>query len=183
MSEKVIMSSGDVGRTLARIAHEMIERNKDPEQLVLVGMHTRGVPLARRLAARVAEFGGPQIPVGALDISRYRDDISYPDEQPTVKRTDVPDGVEGRSVVLVDDVLYTGRSVRAAMDALIDLGRPRSIQLVVLVDRGHRELPIRADYVGKNVPSSRREEIKVRLVETDGVDQVAIVDKIATAVS
>ncbi len=183
MAEKVIMSPGDVSRTLARIAHEMIERNKDPEQLVLVGMHTRGVPLARRLAAKVAQFGGPQIPVGTLDISRYRDDISCVDEQPTVKRTDVPDGVEGRSVVLVDDVLYTGRSVRAAMDAVIDLGRPRSIQLVVLVDRGHRELPIRADYVGKNVPSSRLDEIKVRLVETDGVDLVAIVDKMASAVS
>lgn len=183
MSEKVIMSAGDVGRTLARIAHEIIERTKDPEQLVLVGMHTRGVPLAWRLAARVAQFGGPEIPVGTLDISRYRDDISSLDEPPVVKRTDVPDGVEGRLVVLVDDVLYTGRSVRAAMDAVIDLGRPRSIQLVVLVDRGHRELPIRADYVGKNVPSSRHEEIKVRLVETDGVDQVAIVDKIASAVS
>ena len=183
MSEKVIMSAGDVGRTLARIAHEMIERSRDPAQLVLVGMHTRGVPLARRLALKVAEFGGPQIPVGALDISRYRDDISYLDEQPSVKHTDVPDGVEGRSVILIDDVLYTGRSVRAAMDAIIDLGRPRSIQLAVLVDRGHRELPIRADYVGKNVPSSRGEEIKVRLVETDGVDQVAIIDKIASTVS
>ena len=183
MSEKVIMTSGDLGRTLARIAHEMIERNKDPEQLVLVGMHTRGVPLARRLAANVARFGGPQIPVGVLDISLYRDDISNIDNQPTVTRTDVPVGVEGRSVVLVDDVLYTGRSIRAAMDALIDLGRPRSVQLAVLVDRGHRELPIRADYVGKNVPSSRHEEIKVRLVETDGVDEVAIVDKVVSGVS
>jgi pyrimidine operon attenuation protein/uracil phosphoribosyltransferase len=161
----------------------MMERNRQPDKLLLVGMHTRGVPLARRLAAKIAEFGGPDIPVGALDISRYRDDISLPDEQPTVKHTDVPESVEGRSVVLVDDVLYTGRSVRAAMDAVIDLGRPRSIQLAVLVDRGHRELPIRADYVGKNVPSSRREEIKVRLMETDGVDEVAIVDKIASAVS
>ncbi len=182
MSEKVIMSAGDVGRTLARIAHEIVECNDDPEQLVLVGMHTRGVPLARRLVARVARFGGLEIPIGTIDISPYRDDILPIDEQPIVKRTDVPDGVEGRSVILVDDVLYTGRSVRAAMDAVIDIGRPRSIQFAVLVDRGHRELPVRADYVGKNVPSSRHEEIRVRLVETDGVDQVAIVDKIASAV-
>jgi len=175
MPEKVIMGSGDVRRTLARIAHEIIERNDCLEDVVLVGMHTRGVPLAARLAASIAQFGGPDLPVGALDISRYRDDLSYLDEQPVVKHTDIPASIEGKPVVLVDDVLYTGRSIRAAMDALIDLGRPRSIELVVLVDRGHRELPIRADYVGKNVPSSRHEEIRVRLAETDGVDEVAII--------
>ena len=180
MPGRVIMSSGDLGRTLARIAHEMIERNEDLESLVLVGMRTRGVPLAGRLAANVAQFGGPELPVGALDISLYRDDLSYLGEQPSVQRTDIPVAIEGKSVVLVDDVLYTGRSTRAAMDALIDLGRPRSIQLVVLIDRGHRELPIRADYVGKNVPSSRDEEIRVRLTETDGVDEVAIVGKVVS---
>jgi len=183
MPGKVIMSSGDVRRTLARIAHEIIERNNTPEDLVLIGLHTRGVPLARRLAANVRQFGGPELLVGALDISLHRDDISYLHEQPAVRRTDVPVSIAGKSVVLVDDVLYTGRSIRAAMDALIDLGRPRSIQLAVLIDRGHRELPIRADYVGKNVPSSRDEEIKVRLTETDGVDEVAIIGRVATGVS
>jgi len=174
------MSSGDVQRTLARIAHEIIERNEDLESLVLVGMRTRGVPLAGRLAANIAQFGGPELPVGALDISLHRDDISYLDDQPLVARTDIPVPIEGKSVVLIDDVLYTGRSTRAAMDALIDLGRPRSIQFVVLIDRGHRELPIRADYVGKNVPSARDEEIRVRLKETDGVDEVAIIEKVAS---
>ncbi len=176
MPEKVIMTAEDISRTLARIAHEIIERNKVTESLVLVGMHTRGVPLAGRLAADIENFGGLRIPVGALDISRYRDDLSSLNLQSTVQRTDVPVSIEGKSIVLVDDVLYTGRSARAAMDALVDLGRPQSIQLAVLIDRGHRELPIRADYVGKNVPSSRHEEIKVRLKETDGTDEGAIMD-------
>jgi len=175
MPEKVIMTAEDISRTLARIAHEIIERNKNTESLVLVGMHTRGVPLARRLAANIEDFRGLGIPVGALDISRYRDDLASLNLQPTVQRTDVPVSIEGKPVVLVDDVLYTGRSARAAMDALIDLGRPQSIQLAVLIDRGHRELPIRANYVGKNVPSSKHAEIKVRLKETDGIDEVAIV--------
>lgn len=180
MSDKVIMSSGDVRRTLARIAHEIIEHNQDLERLVFAGIHTRGLPLARRLAANVTRYSGVEIPVGTIDISLYRDDLSYLDEQPSVQRTDIPVNIEDKLVVLVDDVLYTGRSIRAAMDALIDLGRPGSIHLAVLIDRGHRELPIRADYVGKNVPSSRDEEIRVRLTETDGIDEVAIVDRVAS---
>ncbi len=175
MSRKVIMTEEDIKRTLARIAHEIIERNKVIEHLLLVGMHTRGVPLAKRLAANIEEFARLKIAVGALDISLYRDDLSSLELKPTVKSTDIPTSVDGKSIVLVDDVLYTGRSTRAAMDALIDLGRPRSIQLAVLIDRGHRELPIRADYVGKNMPSSRHEEIQVKLKESDGVDEVAII--------
>ena len=138
-------------------------------------MHTRGVPLAKRLVAKMGDLEGLKIPVGALDIYPYRDDLSSLNPQPTVQRTDIPVRIDDKSVVLVDDVLYTGRSARAAMDALIDLGRPRSIQLAVLIDRGHRELPVRADYVGKNIPSSRHEEIKVQLMETDGIDRVVIV--------
>ncbi len=175
MTKKIIMTPDDIRRTLARIAHEIIERNKAIEHLILVGMHTRGVPLARRLAANIEDFEGIGIPVGTLDISLYRDDLASLDLQPTVKRTNIPAGIDGKSIVLVDDVLYTGRSTRAAMDALTDLGRPRSIQLAVFIDRGHRELPIRADYVGKNIPSSRHEEIKVQLEETDGIDEVAII--------
>jgi pyrimidine operon attenuation protein/uracil phosphoribosyltransferase len=174
MSKKVIMTKEDIRRTLARIAHEIIERNKVVEQVMLIGVHTRGVPLAKRLATSIENFAGVQIPVGALDISFYRDDLSSPNLQSVTKPNDIPAGIEGRAVVLVDDVLYTGRSIRAAMDALIDLGRPSSIQLAVLVDRGHREMPIRADYIGKNIPSSRHEEIQVRLEETDGIDEVAI---------
>ena len=169
------MTSEDIKRSLARITHEIIERNKTTGHLVLVGMRTRGVPLARRLAANMEDLEGVKIPVGALDISLYRDDLALLDKQPTVQRTDIPVNIDGKSIILVDDVLYTGRSARAAMDALIDLGRPQSIQLAVLIDRGHRELPIRADYIGKNIPSSRHEEIKVQLVETDGIDEVIIV--------
>lgn len=175
MTEKTIMTPQDIKRSLARIAHEIIERNKTAGHLVLVGMRTRGVPLANRLAADMEDLEGLKIPVGALDISLYRDDLSSLDQQPTVQHTDIPVNIDDKSIVLVDDVLYTGRSIRAAMDALIDLGRPRSIQLAVLVDRGHRELPIRADYVGKNIPSSRHEEIKVQLLETDGIDGVFII--------
>ncbi len=174
MTPKIVMTPDDIRRSLARIAHEIIERNKTTEHLILVGMRTRGVPLAKRLAANMEKPDGLKIPVGALDISLYRDDLSSLNPQPTVQRTDIPVNIDGKSVVLVDDVLYTGRSTRAAMDALIDLGRPQSIQLAVLVDRGHRELPIRADYVGKNIPSSRDEEIQVQLVETDGIDGVFI---------
>ncbi len=175
LAKKIIMTPEDIRRTLARIAHEILERNKTIEHVILVGMHTRGVPLAKRLVANIEAFDGVEIPVGALDISLYRDDLSSLNLQPIVKRTDIPTSIDGKSIVLVDDVLYTGRSTRAAMDALIDLGRPQSIQLAVLIDRGHRELPIRADYVGKNIPSARHEEIKVRLVETDGIDAVAII--------
>jgi len=175
MSKKVIMTEEDIKRTLARIAHEIIERNELIQELILVGVHTRGVPLAKRLAANIEGFASVKIPVDTLDISLYRDDLSSLDLKPVVKLTDITATIDGKSIVLVDDVLYTGRSIRAAMDALIDLGRPRSIQLAVLVDRGHRELPIRADYVGKNIPSSRHEEIKVNLKETDGIDEVAII--------
>ena len=175
MPKKIIMTAEDIRRTLARIAHEIIEHNRSTEQLVLVGMHTRGVPLAQRLAADIEGFEGAKVSVGALDISFYRDDHASLNSQPVVKRTDIPVNIDGKFIVLVDDVLYTGRSARAALDALFDLGRPHSIQLAVLVDRGHRELPIRADYVGKNMPSSKHEEIKVRLVETDSRDEVAIV--------
>ena len=175
MTKKIIMTPEDVKRSLARIAHEIIERNKTTEHLVVVGMHTRGVPLAKRLVANMEDLEGLRIPVGTLDISLYRDDLSLLNQQPAIRRTDIPVNIDGKSVVLVDDVLYTGRSTRAAMDALTDLGRPQSIQLAVLVDRGHRELPIRADYVGRNIPSSRHEEIQVQLVETDGVDGVIIV--------
>ena len=177
MTETIIMNAGDIRRSLARIAHEIVERNKTADDLVLVGMRTRGVPLAKRLAERVENLESLKIPVGALDISLYRDDLNYLSPQPTVQHTDVPVSVDGKTVILVDDVFYTGRSVRAAMDALIDLGRPQAIQLAVLIDRGHRELPIRADYIGKNIPSARQEEVRVRLTETDEIDEVVIVKK------
>jgi len=177
MTEKIIMTSEDIRRTLARVAHEIMERNKSTEHLILVGLHTRGVPLAKRLAANIEDFEQSKLPIGSLDISPYRDDLSSIELKPIVQRTDIPDNTDGKSIVLVDDVLYTGRSIRAAMDALIDLGRPQSIQLAVLIDRGHREMPIRADYVGKNIPSSRQEDIQVRLVETDGVDEVVILSE------
>ena len=180
MTEKIIMSPEDIKRTLARIAHEIIERHKSLDNTVIIGMHTRGVPLARRLAAHIYIFAGVSLPVGSVDILPYRDDLSDLNPSPALDRTDIPFSVIGKSVIVVDDVLYTGRSIRAAMDAIIDLGRPKSIQLVVLIDRGHRELPIRADYVGKNVPSGRDEEIAVRLVETDGVDEVAIINQPAS---
>ncbi|MFC1950775.1 bifunctional pyr operon transcriptional regulator/uracil phosphoribosyltransferase PyrR, partial [Chloroflexota bacterium] len=154
---------------------EIVERNKATERLILIAMHARGVLLAKRLAANIEDFEGLKIPVGSLDITSYRDESASLNWQPIVKRTDIPVDIDGKSMVLVDDVLYTGRSTRATMDALIDLGRPRSIQLAVLVDRGHRELPIRADYVGKNMPSSKYDEVQVRLVETDGVDEVTII--------
>jgi len=175
MSKKIIMTQEDIRRTLVRIAHEIIEQNKTTQHLLLVGMHTRGVPLAKRLAATIESIERFKIPVGALDINSYRDDLPSLNRQPTVHSTDTSVNIDDKSVVLVDDVLYTGRSIRAAMDALIDLGRPRLVQLAVLIDRGHREMPIRADYVGKNIPSSRDEEIQVRLEETDGIDEVAII--------
>ncbi len=177
MAKKIIMTPEDISRTMARIAHEIIERNKTIDHLILVGMRTRGVPLAKRLATNIEDFEKIKIPVGALDINLYRDDLSSLDLQPIVQHTDIPANIDGKSIVLVDDVLYTGRSIRAAMDALIDLGRPQSVQLAVLVDRGHREMPIRPDYVGKNIPSARHEEIRVQLVETDGIDEVAIVNQ------
>ena len=174
MPKKVLLTPEDIGRALARVAHEIVERNKGTEGIVLVGLRTRGVPLARRIGEVIQGFEGIPIPVGALDIGLYRDDISPTQLDSVTQYTDIPTEVTDKKVILVDDVLYTGRSIRAAMDALTDLGRPKSIQLAVLIDRGHRELPIRADYVGKNIPSSRDEEIKVRLEEIDGVDGVTI---------
>ena len=173
MVEKLLMSPDDVRRALARIAHEVLERNHGVDGLVLVGMHTRGVPLARRLAERIGQYEGQEIPVGALDIGHYRDDVSVRD-RPSNHSTEIPVSIGDRKIVLVDDVLFTGRSIRAAMDALMDLGRPCLIQLAVLVDRGHRELPIRADYVGKNIPTSLGERVEVRLKEVDGADGVVL---------
>lgn len=161
-------------RAIIRIAHEIVEHNQGVAELVLVGIRRRGVPLARRLKEHIREIEGQEVPLGILDITLYRDDLTSKLEQPLVRRTEVPFSVTGRTVVLVDDVLYTGRTVRAALDALMDLGRPQNIQLAVLVDRGHRELPVRADFVGKNVPTSRREIVNVRLDEIDGEDAVAI---------
>lgn len=180
MTEKIIMTSEDIRRSLARISHEIIEHNKTTRDMVLIGLRTRGVPLAKRLAANMEKFEGVLIPVGALDIGPYRDDLAdHPGESIgkdhlKSQLTQIPVNVEGKFVILIDDVLFTGRSTRAAMDALIDMGRPKSIQLAVLVDRGHRELPIRPDYVGRNIPSSLDEEIQVKMVETDGVDEVVI---------
>jgi len=169
------MTSEDMARALARVAHEIIERNRDIEDIVLVGMRTRGVPLAQRIGSAIWRFEGVLVPIGALDIGLYRDDAPVLGARRSVQDTDVPTDITDRHVVLVDDVLYTGRSIRAAMDALMDLGRPSSIQLAVLIDRGHRELPIRADYAGKNIPSSRDEEVRVQVQEVDGVDRVTIV--------
>ena len=180
MPKKIILPAADIRRTLARIAHEIIERNEASQHLILVGVHTRGVPLAKRLATNIENFNELRIPVGSLDIGLHRDDLASLNLQPIVHQTDIPIEINGKTIVLVDDVLYTGRSVRAAMDALIELGRPKSIQLAVLIDRGHREMPIRADYVGKNIPSSRHEEIQVKLVESDGIDEVAIVSAAET---
>jgi pyrimidine operon attenuation protein/uracil phosphoribosyltransferase len=159
---------------LVRIAHEIVERNKGAKNIVLVGMQTRGVPLSKRLVTTIKNFEKITVPVGSLDIGLYRDDISSLNLKPVIHRTDIPTDVTNKQVVLVDDVFYTGRSIRAAMDAIMDLGRPQSIQLAVLVDRGHRELPIRADYAGKNIPTSKDEEIKVYVKEVDGEDKVTI---------
>lgn len=171
-----ILTADEVRRAMTRIAHEIIERNKGAENLALIGIHTRGIPLAERLAAKLSELEGVTIPTGMLDITLYRDDLSEVAHQPIIRETQVPFDLGQRRVVLVDDVLYTGRTVRAALDALIDLGRPAGIQLAVLVDRGHRELPIRADYVGKNLPTAASEVVKVKLQETDGVDSVELWD-------
>lgn len=164
-------------RALTRIAHEIIEANRGVENLTLVGIRTRGVPLAQRLQSVIERIEGARVPVGILDITLYRDDLTTIAQQPIVRKTEIPYSVDGMNVVLVDDVLYTGRTVRAALDALMDLGRPARIQLAVMIDRGHRELPIRADFVGKNVPTSREEAIQVRLAEIDGEDRVVLVTR------
>jgi len=173
-----ILDTEQIRRALTRIGHEIIERNRGTERLVLIGIRTRGVPLAERLAQIIKEIEGVEIPVGMLDISLYRDDLSLTSEQPVVSHTAVPVGVEKKTVVLVDDVLFTGRTARAALDAIMDLGRPERVQLAVLVDRGHRELPIRADYVGKNLPTSMREIVAVRLREIDGEERVVILEEL-----
>jgi pyrimidine operon attenuation protein/uracil phosphoribosyltransferase len=174
MEGRQIMTADEVRRAIVRISHEIVERQAGTEGLVLVGIQRRGVPLAERIAVAIAEHEDVALPVGALDITFYRDDLSLIAQQPIVKGTAIPVDLNGKTVVLVDDVLFTGRTIRAAMDALVDFGRPRAIRLAVLVDRGHRELPIRADHVGKNVPTSRDELVKVHVAETDGEDGVLI---------
>jgi pyrimidine operon attenuation protein/uracil phosphoribosyltransferase len=174
MPEREILDADNVRRALTRIAHEIVERNGGTAQMVLVGIRTRGVPLAQRLANLIERHEGVRLPVGSLDITYYRDDLTKLAHAPNVKRTEGMPDVTGLTVVLVDDVLYTGRTVRAALDALTDQGRPRAVRLAVLVDRGHRELPIRADHVGKNLPTSQEEMVHVRLEETDGADEVVI---------
>ena len=174
----VVMDADRMNRTLTRIAHEILERNRGIEELALVGIRTRGVPLARRLAQTIRDINQHDVPTGALDITLYRDDLmrTAVGPQPLVRRTEIPFSIDGRHILLVDDVLYTGRTIRAALDALIEFGRPRAIQLVVLVDRGHRELPIKADYVGKNIPTSLVQSVQVHLAEIDGRDEVEILE-------
>ena len=172
----LLMEADGVRRALVRIAHEIVERNRGVGDVALVGIRRRGVPIAQRLARSLREITGGEVPTGALDITLYRDDLMRQavGPQPLLRRTEIPFSIDERRILLVDDVLFTGRTIRAALDALIDFGRPRSIQLVVLVDRGHRELPIKADYVGRNVPTSARQSVQVKLTEEDGVDEVAI---------
>jgi pyrimidine operon attenuation protein/uracil phosphoribosyltransferase len=179
LNEKaIVLDEQAISRALTRIAHEIIEKNKGIEDCVLIGIRTRGIFLADRLAKRINQIEGKEIELGELDITLYRDDLSKKtnDGEPIVKGSDIPVNITDKKVILVDDVLFTGRTVRAAMDALVDLGRPSQIQLAVLVDRGHRELPIRADFVGKNVPTSQSEKITVTLTEVDEVDQVTILE-------
>jgi pyrimidine operon attenuation protein / uracil phosphoribosyltransferase len=174
-----LMDADRLSRTLSRMAHEILERHPDLRGTVLVGVRTRGVPLARRLAARMKEASGFEPPVGALDITLYRDDLTTVGPQPVLKGTDIPTSIDGRTVVLVDDVLFTGRTVRAALDELIDFGRPARIELAVLVDRGHRELPIHADYAGRTLTTTREETVQVRLKEEDGDDRVLLLERVA----
>jgi pyrimidine operon attenuation protein/uracil phosphoribosyltransferase len=172
----LVMDADRMARALTRMSHEILERNRGLDEIALVGIRTRGVPLARRISRSLHEINGDDVPTGALDITLYRDDLMrHPvGPQPLVRRTEIPFSIDDRKILLVDDVLYTGRTIRAALDALIDFGRPRAIQLVVLVDRGHRELPIKADYVGKNLPTSSKQSVQVRLQEIDGRDEVLI---------
>ncbi len=167
-----IMDAEGIQRALIRIAHEILEKNKGAENLALLGLQTRGVPIANRLAGYIREIEGVDVPVGILDITLYRDDLSHLMHQPEVRATEVPFNVENMRIVITDEVVYTGRTIRAALDAIMDMGRPQIVQLAVLIDRGHRELPIRADYVGKNIPTSRAEWVHVKLKEVDGVDGV-----------
>jgi len=169
-----VMDADAVRRAITRIAHEILERNKGTERLALVGIRSRGVHIADRIAQAIAAIEKVDLPRGIVDITLYRDDLSRGDQMPQIRGTEIPFAIEGQKIVVVDDVLYTGRTIRAAMDALMDFGRPENIQLAVMVDRGHRELPIRADYVGKNLPTSRQQQVQVRLVEMDGVDDVVL---------
>jgi len=173
-----VMETDRIGRTVARMAHEVVERNRNIDEIGLIGIRRRGVPLAKRLAHVLNEITGCRVPTGALDITLYRDDLMrfQVGPQPVLRRTEIPFSIDDRRILLVDDVLYTGRTIRAALDALIDFGRPLSIQLVVLVDRGHRELPIKADYVGKNLPTAPGQSVQVRLEELDGVDEVVLTE-------
>lgn len=173
-SRKPIMSGDDIRRALVRIAHEIAERNEGLERVILAGIPRRGLPLAHRIAATMADFEGVRVPVGQLDITLYRDDLRLRGPAPLMQKTSIAHDITDQTLVLVDDVLFTGRTIRAALDAIADLGRPARIQLAVLVDRGHRELPIRADFVGKNVPTSRQEDVEVRISEIDGNDEVVI---------
>ena len=177
MKERIILDKDAIARALMRIAHEILEKNKGTGGLCLVGIRNRGVYLANRLAQCIKTIENEAILVGALDITLYRDDLTLIAAQPVVHKTEIEFDVSGKNLVLVDDVLYTGRTIRAALDALIDVGRPKTIQLAVLVDRGHRELPVRADYVGKNIPTSQKETVEVRLSEVDGRDEIAILEK------
>lgn len=172
-----IMDSEEMDRSITRMAHEIIEKNKDVAKLAVVGIRTGGAFLARRLADKIRDIEKEELPVGILDITLYRDDLTTVAEHPVVHRTEIDFDIQDKVIILTDDVLYTGRTIRCALDALIDFGRPKSIQLVVLIDRGHRELPIRADYVGKNIPTSQKEIVQVKMVESDGVDEVMIQEK------
>jgi len=174
MPERVLLTAEDIRRALVRIAHEIVESHRGTHDLVLIGMRTRGVPLARRLAAAIREIEGAEIPVGTIDIGLYRDDLATRGASVQIAPSQMPVDIRGKRVVIVDDVIFTGRSIRAALDAVMDFGRPLRIQLAVLIDRGHRELPIRADYVGKNIPTARSDDVRVRLTETDGRDEVAV---------
>lgn len=171
-----VLDAEGLQRSVVRIAHEILEKNKGTQDLCLVGIRTRGAVLAERLAAAIERIDGIKVPVGILDITLYRDDLTLADGQPVVRKTEIPFDIDQRNLVLVDDVLFTGRTVRAALNALADFGRARVIQLAVLIDRGHRELPIRADFVGKSIPTSRKESVEVRMRESDGVDAVVIVE-------
>jgi pyrimidine operon attenuation protein/uracil phosphoribosyltransferase len=174
--ERTVLDAKGVERALTRITHEILERNKGTDGLALIGIRSRGVELAARLARKIEAIEAVGVPTGIIDITLYRDDLSRATQQPLVKGTDIRFPIDDRQVVLVDDVLFTGRTIRAALDALMDFGRPRSVQLAVLVDRGHRELPIRADYVGKNLPTAVTESVEVRIKERDGTDEVVLVD-------
>jgi pyrimidine operon attenuation protein/uracil phosphoribosyltransferase len=174
MSTRTVLHEADIARALTRISHEILESNRGPENLVILGIPTRGVALAHRIAALVAEFGGRPVPVGALDVTMYRDDLHRNPTRAPHPTQIPPGGIDGKTVVLVDDVLFSGRSIRAALDALQDIGRPAAVRLAALVDRGHRELPIRPDFVGKNLPSARDERVNVRLAEVDGAEEVTI---------